>query len=184
MANIETNPGAAKKCGVTPMKKSAVKIDMTPMVDLGFLLITFFVFTSTLTNPSSLPLIMPKEQEGNEMPLGESRAMTVLVEGEAIYYYMGNWEQAKKEGRVVRTTLDARTGIRNIIIQKKAFLEQAGLDSLGKDGLMLLIKAGPEANYKTVIDLLDETLISDLKRHALIRIDPEELEFIRSGNGG
>jgi biopolymer transport protein ExbD len=75
--NLTINP--TNKAGVRKMKKHELKIDMTPMVDLGFLLISFFVITTELSKPTALNLIMPTK--GIAMDLGESNALTVLLPG-------------------------------------------------------------------------------------------------------
>src|SRR5688572_15019825 len=78
-----------RKAGAKNLKKERPKIDMTPMVDLGFLLISFFVITTELSEPRSATLNMPKD--GPLMPLGDSSALTILLAGnDKIYYYHGN----------------------------------------------------------------------------------------------
>ena len=90
-------PSQRRKAGVQGMIKHNLKIDMTPMVDLGFLLITFFVITTELAKPTAMDLFMPKD--GKPMPLGKSNALTVLLDQDKLYYYHGEWNDASDSCR-------------------------------------------------------------------------------------
>lgn len=158
------------------MKKSNVRIDMTPMVDLGFLLITFFVMTARLAEPASLPLNVPAD--GPPISTGETATMTVLLNGDDVFYYHGDWEQALSGNAVVRSSLAGRTGLRQVIGERQAYLDQPGVEKLGRAGLMVIMKVGPETDYNTVVSLMDEMLISNVTRHALVKISSGELEFL------
>ena len=151
---------------------------MTPMVDLGFLLITFFVITAELSQPVTTPLNMPAD--GPPMPLGESSALTVLLSGTSVYYYEGNWEDALRAGNIYTTTMSSANGLGKVIREKQQELEDARVDTLGRDGLMLVFKAGPETPYRQLVDALDETTINQVKRHALVAISKAELDYISS----
>ena len=85
--------------------KKVLRIDMTPMVDLGFLLITFFVFTTTIATPSVTDLFMPDDQNIiDSSNLSERLALTVLLtDHNKIYYYYGNWKETEKDGKISET---------------------------------------------------------------------------------
>jgi biopolymer transport protein ExbD len=102
MHEIVTKPEIRKRHSSIRSKKYSLRIDMTPMVDLGFLLITFFVMTVHLGKPSVVNLNMPKD--GPEMPIGKSKVLTVLLDKpDKIYYYEGEWESALQQNRVFQT---------------------------------------------------------------------------------
>lgn len=177
MADINTAVNDNRKAGVRRMVKHHLKIDMTPMVDLGFLLITFFVITTELSKPTVMDLFMPKD--GVPTPLGKSNALTVLLGDNKIYYYSGEWKEAVEAGRIIQTNLSRNSDLRKVIGEKQRLLDIAGKNKEGRNGLMLLIKPGSNASYKNVVDVLDEMAINRVKKYALIKITDEERNWLK-----
>lgn len=167
---------ARKRPGLRLRPLIAPRIDMTPMVDLGFLLIAFFVMTATLSEPGVVPLNMPKDSDSSPLELGESYALTLLLDGEHQYAYAGSFSSAVQEGGIDRVTIKE---LRDLIIRKQLVLDDTGLYKEGRSGLMLLIKASERANYESLIRALDETGITNLKRFALIGLSGEEQEWLQ-----
>src|SRR6476620_11987463 len=95
MAELDTSSsgGHKKGPGVKKGKKLSTRIDLTPMVDLGFLLITFFMFTTTLAKPKTMEINMPNKEkidEKDQTKVKESTAMTILLsKNHRVYYYEG-----------------------------------------------------------------------------------------------
>src|ERR1044071_4850363 len=94
MASIEEggDGGHKKGPGVKKAKKLSTRVDMTPMVDLGFLLITFFIFTTTMQTPSTMKLNMPKDtkKEEEQNKAKASGALTILLgKDNHVFYYEG-----------------------------------------------------------------------------------------------
>src|SRR5215212_4552474 len=88
-------------------QKAQLKIDMTPMVDLGFLLITFFIFTTTMSKAHETDLYMPKE--GPPIDIGETASLTVLLSGgDSLYYYQGKLENAIVTNGIHITNYDVK----------------------------------------------------------------------------
>jgi len=179
MAEIQlTDNGARRRPGFYRTKKLKIRIDMTPMVDLGFLLIAFFVMTTQMNQPSVVNLNMPKE--GPESKLADSDALTVLLGADnKLYYYHGDWKKASGAGQIVETNFSEMQGLGKIIREKQQLLD--GVNKKEKrDGLMLLIKPGAEASYQNVIDALDEALINAVKKYAILKMEPEESEWMKT----
>jgi biopolymer transport protein ExbD len=169
-----------RRAGVRRMKRHSVKTDMTPMVDLGFLLIAFFVMTTELIKPTVVNLNMPKS--GPPMPVGNSNALTILLDdNDRVYYYPGDWKEALANGQVFKTNFSETGGLGKVIREKQKWLE-ANSKKEGRDGLMLLIKPGKGANYRNVINTLDEALINVVKKYALLPVEPEETEWMKKQN--
>lgn len=167
-----------KRKGVMRMVKHNLRVDMTPMVDLGFLLITFFVITTEMAKPTAMNLYMPKDG-GEPTELGASNALTVLLENDKLYYYNGEWNDAVKTGTVIETNLSGKDHIRNVISDKQRRLDITAKDKEGRDGLMLLIKPGKNVSYKNLVDVLDETTICMVKKYAIVKQSTDEKAWLR-----
>ena len=170
MAEIDSS-GGGKKGGKKRSKKMSTKIDMTPMVDLGFLLITFFMLTTTLAKPVTMHLNMPDKTDTKETsPVKLSETLTVCPDVNKVYYYQGIPTEA---GTVMQVTNYSETGIRKVIADLKA--------KVGNN-FTLVIKPTKTAKYRNMIDMLDECAITNNKRYALLEIDPDTEALIkRSG---
>jgi len=167
MAEMDTSGGGHKKKGpgVKKGKKQSTRVDLTPMVDLGFLLITFFIFTTTMSQPTAMKLNLPKDVEKPEdqNKLKESAAFTVMPsKANMVYYYEG-----LDPSKLQQTTFKQ---VRDIILDKKRRTDP-------KD-FMVIIKPTKDATYKNAVDILDEMKIDDVKRYALVNISPDEYKFI------
>jgi biopolymer transport protein ExbD len=179
MEAMENDNGVQRqRAGVRRPVKRQLRIDMTPMVDLGFLLISFFVITTELSKPTVMPLAMPKD--GGESEIGESYAFTVLLGSqEKAWFYYGNWANAVAGDAVY--PLNSITELRHKIQDKQLWLDKhPGKE--GREGLMVLVKSSPQASYKQVVDVLDEMTINQVKRYAVIKPELTELEWINTLN--
>ncbi len=206
MASIDTGGGDSGKKGpgVKKAKKLSTRVDMTPMVDLGFLLITFFIFTATMSTPKAMNLLMPKDvndpKKQNEAK--ESGALTIMLgKGDMIYYYFGQLKVDAGENNFKQTTFK---GIRQIIIDKRkdvmARYTPDADDTRCKDmqetakkkgdpdwqnacldkDFVVIIKPDPDSNYKNMVDILDEMTINQVKTYAIVQILPQEYDLIKA----
>lgn len=174
-SNEENQIFSRKRAGVSRMSKHSLKVDMTPMVDLGFLLITFFVITTELSKPTTLDLAMTKE--GPPTELQESTALTILIgEANSIFYYEGKWEAAVSNKKILPVSLSGKNSLRTVINRKQIQLDNNSNIKEGRRGLMMLIKPGIKANYKTIIDILDETTINLVEKYAVLNQSKEEVD--------
>src|SRR5215207_5710219 len=113
MAEMDTSGGGGHKKGpgVKKSKKQSTKVDLTPMVDLGFLLITFFVFTTTASEPREIQLLMPAGQMATT-PVGDSKVLTIIpLSGDSILYYHGDLQKASQNGLYGITNFSITKGI-------------------------------------------------------------------------
>ncbi|MCS3798294.1 ExbD/TolR family protein [Niastella sp. OAS944] len=174
MAEINAPATGSNKPGARRSKKLSTRVDLTPMVDLGFLLITFFIFTTTMSSPKVMKLAMPKDtDDGDLTPIGQSTALTVIpLDANRIFYYHGDLESALKENTYGVTSYSVTDGLGQIIRTKQAALDKT---KAGKhEDLMVMIKPTPESNYQNVVNVLDEMLINDVKHYAVLDVTPQE----------
>jgi len=161
--------------------KQIIRIDMTPMVDLGFLLITFFVFTTTMSTSKATDLFMPKDDISHPPPLPNSLALSLILDdNNKVYYYNGDFNDAAGANKIYETNYSTFEGIGKIIRQKQKNIDDSGKFSEGRKGLMLLIKPTSSSVYKNVIDALDEAVINDVRKYAIVEPANEEISYIRS----
>lgn len=167
MAEINTGGGGGnKKGGKVRSKKASTKIDMTPMVDLAFLLLTFFMLATTFNKPQVMEINMPeKPKEEDKIPeVNEKKVLNLaLGENDKIYYYVGITQPDIKE------TNYSAEGVRKVLREMKSI-----------KGLIVLIKPMEKAKYKNVVDIFDEMSIGAVPRYALVDILPEEVNMIKA----
>lgn len=176
MAEMDVSGGGGHKKGpgVKKAKKLSTRVDLTPMVDLGFLLITFFIFTTTMSQPTAMKLFLPKDTEKPEEQnkIKESGALSILLgKDDAIYYYEGTLDPT---GQNFKSTNFKQ--VREIIINKKR--------STNPEDFVVVIKPGPESTYKNVVDILDEMTINEVKRYAMVDLFPIEQQLITATETG
>ncbi|MEP6726147.1 MAG: biopolymer transporter ExbD [Bacteroidota bacterium] len=176
MAEMDTSGGGGHKKGpgVKKSKKLSTRVDLTPMVDLGFLLITFFIFTTTMSQPTGMKLNLPKDTDKPEEQnkVKESGVLTLLLgKNDQVYFY---------EGTLAPDASNFKTSnfkeIRNEILTKKK--------STDPKDFVVVIKPDKDCTYKNVVDMLDEMLINDVKRYATVEISEVEYQLIQRTEGG
>ena len=170
MAEIQQRPAGSGKPGKRRAKKMSTRIDMTPMVDLAFLLLTFFMLTTTFARPYTVDLTMPVEK-GPKMPVKESGAVTVLLgKGHRVHYYFGlNAASGTAAAPTLRTTSFAATGIRQVLRERQR-----------QGPITVLIKATAESKYQDLISILDEMNQTHQTRYALVNIAPEDVTLLKT----
>jgi len=176
MAEMDTSGkgGHKKGPGVKKSKKLSTRVDLTPMVDLGFLLITFFIFTTTMAQPTAMNLFLPKDTDKPEEQnkLKESGALTIMMgDNDTVFYYEGI---LAPDGSNFKSSNYKE--IRDIILNKKK--------STDPKDFMVVIKPGPLSTYGNTVNILDEMSINDVSRYAMVDIFPSELGLVTVSEKG
>lgn len=171
MAEIQQSGGDSGKGGKKRAKKMSTKIDMTPMVDLAFLLLTFFMLTTTFSKPTVMEVAMPvkpKADDPEPPAIKESNALTLLLgEDNKLYYYDGLLSSTQKPE--LKLSNYGADGIRKVLLQRNT-----------NPDLVVLIKPDDKSNYKNMVDILDEMNITSTKKYALVDIAKPDQELIQS----
>jgi biopolymer transport protein ExbD len=151
------------------MNKKSTRVDLTPMVDLGFLLITFFVFTTTISTTTAMGMVTPNDKTPIHDEVCESCVITVLpAAGNKIYYYEG----AERNAEYKETNYSA-TGLRKLLADKKSSTAANHKDAV------LIIKLGETSSFKNLVDIIDESTICIYKRYYLDKLSDNEAKHIQ-----
>ncbi len=206
MAEI-SDSGSSHKGGKKRAKKQSTRIDMTPMVDLAFLLLTFFVLTATFSKPKSMeltfPAPLPPDQKVDEIKKG----ITILLSKDnRIFYYEGQF-RAADDDKGKKTTLseldfsqDSKASLHKYLLEKNKpmqalirdldtkhknkLLEDSTFKRLvkeikaNKESFTYLIKTDDKATYKNVIDVIDELNINVVGKYVMVDILKPELDLV------
>ncbi|GAB3293054.1 ExbD/TolR family protein [Hymenobacter humi] len=171
MAEIQQQAAGPPKAGKRRAKKMSTRIDMTPMVDLAFLLLTFFMLTTTFAKPYTMELTMPVKDTPTPVP--GSRAMTIILgKDHRVHYFFGlhtpndNTVPAPE----LRTTTFAADGIRRVLLARQQQVSKP----------IILIKPSADSKYQDMVDILDEMNITHQKKYALVKITQDDLTLLNS----
>lgn len=186
MAELNTGDGGGKKGSKkVRSKKSNSKVDLTAMVDLAFLLITFFMLTTSLSKPQSMDLGLPDKEKDTtkEKPIkvDQVRTMTIIMgKDNKIKWFHGLLEAPEPGGAPADGTY-GKNGIRKEILKRVTSIPQATGD---KDkGMIVIIKPTKLSTYRNLVDILDEMAICDVPTYAIVNdITPEEQKLVDEMN--
>lgn len=208
MAEIAEDGGGGGHKGKKRAKKQSTKVDMTPMVDLAFLLLTFFVLTSTFSKPKSMELTFPVPPRDSTQQKPIKNGITfLLTQDDRIFYYEGQFNpKGSAEPTQLQELSFAQTGLHKYLADKNKW----AIDEINKleDQLIanqladstfkrmvrsvksnsiaptFLIKTDEKATYKNVIDVIDELNINSVGKYVVVDILKPELDLIIEKTGG
>jgi biopolymer transport protein ExbD len=175
MAELNVAPKGENK---KRSKKQSTRVDLTAMVDLGFLLITFFMLATTFAKPKTMEINMPdKDDDGQHTDVILSKTLSVLLgERGKVYAYVAP-EGTSMTDLAVDSTDFSANGLRQFILKRQKEVEkQWG----SKEQLIVLIKSMPKAPYKSLVDALDEMNITDTKRYAIVETDNTDFGIMKN----
>ena len=198
MSEINHDQGTAdKKSGKPTQKRSSTHIDMTPMVDLAFLLLTFFMLTTTFSKPKTMEVNMPVDPKDTtqRQKIAESQTITVVLgKNDLVIWYQGlenptpmvtnlsatglRKTLVEKNSKVYNNAVILRDSLNRGFIKVDEFKKRLGAIKQDKDGLIVLIKAQDESSYSNLVDVLDEMAVCHIGRYAIVDITPVEIEMI------
>ncbi len=159
MADVQVAEPRGKKKGKHKKKRRlGIRIDMTPMVDVAFLLLTFFMLTTTYSRPQAMEINLPPND--TKVEVAESNLMTILVAADgSIYWHVGNTQPPQKV---------AWKDFKNLIVnQNKA-----------NSRLITLIKVDPKAKYQDMINILDALNVNNVTRFSLAPMTPQDQQVL------
>jgi biopolymer transport protein ExbD len=177
MAELDTSGGGKNKGGKVRSKKQSTRVDLTAMVDLAFLLITFFMLTTTLAKPQAMDMAMPDKDKTDqqELTVADNRTMTILLGADnRLEWYMGLVDKPLTPPQVDNY---GRNGIRKALIENSKKVIAATGDP--KKGLIVLIKPSDQSNYRNFVDILDEMKVSNINQYAIVEISDPDVGLLK-----
>jgi len=177
MAELDTSGGGKHKGGKVRSKKSSTRVDLTAMVDLAFLLITFFMYTTTLQKPKAMDLAMPDNSVNkSQLVIAASRSMTILLGSHnKLEWYMG------EAGKSAPTEDNyGKDGLRKALIENSKNVQAS---HTAPDNFMeVLIKPSNKSTYENLVTTLDEMNITNIKMYAIVKITQNEVDELKKNN--
>ena len=174
MAELDTSGGGKKGGGKVRSKKASTRVDLTAMVDLAFLLITFFILTTTLQKPKAMPLVMPDKDEktNQQQPVAASRTLTILLgANNKLEWFIG-----QPTAPLSPPSIDGygKNGLRKLLLEQ-------GKDILQKTGkeMFVIVKPSDQSTYNNVVTTMDELNIVGNELRAIVDITPIEIGLLK-----
>ncbi len=207
MAEIIQNEGGGKKKGKRRAKKHSTHIDMTPMVDLACLLLTFFMLTTAFSKPKVMELVLPDKMDKTDPPkVDDSRTVNILLDGDNKVYFYNGMAKPNELPELIETNF-SKDGLRKMLLSRNKDLFSkikqlnddvvTGKIVLSRDsvearikrfkkedklGPVVLIKATDKVKYGNIVDVVDEMAIADINRYAIVDINPLEKKMLEAKN--
>jgi biopolymer transport protein ExbD len=207
MAEINTGGGGHKKSGKKRSKKASTRIDLTPMVDLGFLLITFFMLATTLIKPQTMEINLPRNDKidkKDETKVKASKTITIiLAKNNKIFWFAGDGktDPVTKGPTIVNTSDFSKTGIRSVLLTRNApivsqihelkkekekirmsdeeYKKLAIKIRAGDAAAIVMIVATDEAKYDNLVNILDEMQICNVSKYSIMDFTPLHASLIK-----
>jgi biopolymer transport protein ExbD len=206
MAEINTGGGGGHKGGKVRSKKASTRVDLTPMVDLGFLLITFFMLATTLIKPQTMEINLPrndKVEKKDQTLVKMSQAITIILgKNNKVFYFFGDTDPKTKKEPEVKVTDFSKTGIRAMLLDRnkdvvdkikdlkklkdkinmsdEEFRKEASPIRSAKDAPVVMITATDEAKYDNLVNILDEMQICNVSKYAIIDLSQHHKDLIKA----
>jgi len=175
MAELDTSGGGKHKGGKVRSKKQSTRVDLTAMVDLAFLLITFFMFTTTLNKPKAMNLAMPDNSvKTSQLPVAATRTMTILLGSKhKAVWYVG------EPGKSAPTAVGfGPNGLRKDLLEKGS---EIAASHAGPDNFMIVvIHPSDKSTYEDLVNTLDEMSITGIKSYSIGKILSGEIDALKA----
>ena len=210
MAEIAESGGGHGKGGKKRAKKQSTRVDMTPMVDLAFLLLTFFVLTSTFSKPKSMELSLPAPPDKQEdMPPVKNGVTYILTKDNRVFYYAGEFYAAGNDKGLPPTQLletdFSSTGLHKVLMEQNKWandeIEKLRVQNKAKTladttfkrmavditantlAITALVKTDDQATYGNAIDMMDELKICNVGKRVLgVEMSAGEFALLQAKN--
>jgi biopolymer transport protein ExbD len=170
MAELNSSP--EKSGGKVRGKKQSTRVDLTAMVDLAFLLVTFFMLTTSLNKPKAMNMAMPDDGGEGGLPVPASRTLTVcLGDNNQAMYFLGELKKPIIKPTVVGY---GKSGLRQAIFESERQVKA----NTGKE-MIVIVKPSDKSIYDNMVNTIDELNIAKVPSYAIVDITKEDISTLR-----
>jgi len=166
MAELNSSPG--KNDGKKVRQPKSMRVDLTAMVDLAFLLVTFFMLTTTLSKPKAMDLAMPDKSGPEQGPVSDARSITLCLGKDnklLLYKGLSTTPQILSYGK---------NGLRKALLNAKDEIKR----KTGKEAIVL-VKPSNHSVYGNLVDALDELNITKTNIYAVVDITDKDVDLLK-----
>ena len=150
--------------------RNAIRVDMTPMVDLGFLLITFFLFTANFSKPNFINFAnSPKVRDKVTADIDIRNSITFILGKDGRVFYYQAEKKDLNDNSLKEVSFDKA--------QVAKTIESAKVNAPKKDIFTVIVKPTDDSEYKTMVDMLDELAITKSQRYGISELNKKEKEL-------
>ncbi|NOT37655.1 MAG: hypothetical protein HOP11_09800 [Saprospiraceae bacterium] len=159
-------------------KTSNAKVDFTAMVDLGFLLITFFMLATNFSLDNKMMTIVKPVDDSTFVgsSISVSRTISLLIGPNNKLYYYSLPDKITDYSNIVYDSTDySSQGLRQVIMNRQKLLKKKYGTT---DSLYIMIKPLPNCRYVNFVNILDEIAITQIKGYCIVKPDEEVDRYI------
>ncbi len=170
----------------TKGQKKSTQVDLTPMVDLGFILISFFLFTTSLTNPKVLPYFTPDNSDPNTTPnrIKKSTVLTCILTGQNLMisyrcevHFLDNAYESQLHDLSKNHSESLRAEMQSLVSSVQTLKTTGKLNS--KDNAVLILKPLKDCTFQNLVQVTNESIINGINSRVTVDATEADIKLLQ-----